>query len=304
MKACFEMVALALAVAGTTLASEDHRDARSVVLRTRKSGPWTIRETANFRICTLGNSASLRRLPELCESLRTELRRTWLGEESDTRWVPRCTVIVHDSTAGYCRALGMPLAGGSPSTASVGCTTVQAEGAEGRVVRRRIDLRSNAGGWTTSALPHELTHVILADRFGSVRLPRWADEGMGVLAESHAKWTHRLAALRAAAERRTLYDLDALVAVERYPTPAYRDAFYAQSALLVRFLAEREGATRFVEFLERSRRHGREHALRTVYGIESAAELQTLWRANLNRHLAGAEPTKVALEVATRATAP
>jgi hypothetical protein len=32
-------------------------------------------------------------------------------------------------------------------------------------------------------LPHEITHVVLADRFNTKPMPRWADEGMAVLTE-------------------------------------------------------------------------------------------------------------------------
>ena len=38
-----------------------------------------------------------------------------------------------------------------------------------------------------SGLPHEVTHVILADLFPQQQIPRWADEGMAVLTEPREK---------------------------------------------------------------------------------------------------------------------
>ena len=49
-----------------------------------------------------------------------------------------------------------------------------------------------------TALPHELTHLILADRFSPRQVPRWSDEGMAVLADPAEKQRLHLRDLRQA----------------------------------------------------------------------------------------------------------
>ena len=47
----------------------------------------------------------------------------------------------------------------------------------------RTNLRADHPQVLTAILPHEVTHVVLADLFTTQQIPRWADEGMAVLAE-------------------------------------------------------------------------------------------------------------------------
>ncbi len=48
----------------------------------------------------------------------------------------------------------------------------------------------------TAILPHEVTHVVLADLFTTQQIPRWADEGIAVLAEPNAEQEIRAAELQ------------------------------------------------------------------------------------------------------------
>lgn len=252
--------------------AEEASSARRVPpVRRYASGRWLVQETPNFRIWLEQGSRETDDLARLCESLRDELHETWFGRVGETAWTPRCDIIVHRSAVGYCRCLGRG------SEQSVGCATVQVDGE--RVVCRRIDLRTDAAGWREAALPHELTHVVLADRFAGRRVPRWADEGMGVLAESSAKQSLRARALRQASARGTVYRVGTLLSVTDFPPAEYRDAFYTQSANLVRFLIERGKPQQFIEFLERSLQSGYDRALRRVYGIDGVQELARLSRA-------------------------
>lgn len=237
------------------------------VKRYRSRG-WSVEETANFRVWLQADTRETRQLARLCESIREQLQAAWLGEASDTAWTPKCDIVVHASAAGYCRCLG------SGAAKSVGCAAINVDGE--RVVCRRIDLRADAADWRRAALPHELTHIVLADRFAGRYLPRWADEGMGVLAESHAKQWQRARALRQASARGTVYRTDSLLMVTTYPPAAYRDAFYGQSAGLVRFLVERGKPAQFVEFLEQSLDADYDVALRRVYKIGGVQELARL----------------------------
>ncbi len=56
----------------------------------------------------------------------------------------------------------------------------------GVIANRRIDLLVDKQGALTS-LPHELTHVVLADCFAGRQPPLWLDEGVAMLADTHDK---------------------------------------------------------------------------------------------------------------------
>lgn len=74
---------------------------------------------------------------------------------------------------------------GPGSEHTVGSSLVTVDKA--KIASRRIDLLGDQTEFLTAALPHELTHVILRDRLMSTPPPRWADEGMAVLADTEAK---------------------------------------------------------------------------------------------------------------------
>lgn len=50
------------------------------------------------------------------------------------------------------------------------------------VSKRRVDLLPDSTKALT-ALGHEMTHIVIADFFEGEQLPRWADEGMAILAD-------------------------------------------------------------------------------------------------------------------------
>ncbi len=135
--------------------------------------------TPNFRIFWCGAEGELRALAERCEQLAAASKETWLGKARSTVWMPQCDVVVHSDVAEYVECLG------SGSEQTSGCATIRLE--EGRVVVRRIDLRADGLDWKSETLPHELTHVVLADRFCRAQIPPWADEGIAMLAESAAE---------------------------------------------------------------------------------------------------------------------
>jgi len=246
--------------------------AEPVAVQITRAGGTTTATSPNFQICTSASQVDLESLARSCEQRRTELLRDWLTVDASaagTDWTPRCTITIHQNKGGYQRALG------AGAGASVGCTTIRVQGRA--ICERRIDVRADADAWHVDALPHELTHVVLADRFGNRPLPLWADEGIGVLSESVAKQQKRdEAALRA--EGRTqpvtpanlLYDARATAKIPP-------DAFYARSADLVALLIARRDRPTFLSFLEEQQARGSEAALRKTYGIEGVAQLQKMW---------------------------
>jgi hypothetical protein len=247
--------------------------AESVTVRSYQWGRWEVRETANFRIFSLPGHEGAQRLPEVCEALRNDLQGTWFGTSTGGAWTPKCDVMVQPNTADYRRILGPASAGSS------GCTSLDLDA--GRVTKRRIDLRGDAEDWMTAALPHELTHVVVADRFSKRQLPRWADEGMAILAEPEFKQNRRAQELEKAIERNVLFTGGELVTTGDYPAAARRDAFYGQSASLVGFLIERDSPEKFLQFVELAMETSYDKALADVYGITSTSQLETMWRPRL-----------------------
>lgn len=233
-----------------------------------ESDGWRIQQTENFRICTRSQTLDLTNLPALCESLRAEIREACLLDDAAIAWTPRCDVIVHSSLAEYQRALGASVGG------SVGCATMKVDGS--RVISRRIDIRADADAWQEDALPHELTHVVLLDRFGGRRLPPWADEGLGVLAESRDKQLKRAQAFAGSAKSGGLYQPGELLTLRQFPAPGLRDAFYTQSAALVEHLCGLGTRDQFFRFVERSLDSGEHAALAEVYGISTPADLHRI----------------------------
>lgn len=259
-------------VLGDEKASSARIESAGVATKTYQSQGWLVQESDTFRVICLPKLAEAKRLPEACEALRRQLQETWFGAAAHD-WTPRCDIVVHATVEGYVRELG------AGSRHSSGCATIDIE--RGQVVKRRIDLRADADDWLISALPHELTHVILADKFADKQIPRWADEGMAILTEPITRQAIRRTAMQRAAARTTRYGAAELMSIREYPQGDRRDAFYGQSASLVAYLIERDSPARFLEFLQLGQKQGFEGALTAVYGIRSLAELDARWRPQL-----------------------
>ncbi|MBS0266305.1 MAG: hypothetical protein JSS02_30525 [Planctomycetes bacterium] len=230
---------------------------------------WLVQETDSFRVFCAPQLPEAPRLPATCEALRRQLLDTWsVGEP--LAWQPRCDIVVHSTVAGYSRELGLE------SRQSSGCATIELSGKQ--VKKRRVDLRADAADWLTTALPHELTHVVLADQFASQQIPRWVDEGIAILAEPASRQAQRRQALQRALTHVPRLTAQDLMALRDYPTGARRDLFYGESAALVAWLVERDSPARFLEFVQASQTQGWQRALTDIYHIESTAELDRLWQ--------------------------
>ena len=231
------------------------------------------------------------RLAERCEQLAAASKETWLGKARSTVWMPQCDVVVHSDVAEYVECLG------SGSEQTSGCATIRLE--EGRVVVRRIDLRADGLDWKSETLPHELTHVVLADRFCRAQIPPWADEGIAMLAESAQKLKQRLTDLRQVASGGLVYTPRELVSVKSSPEPAFRAAFYGQSLAMVSLLLDCGSREQLLEFVDASQTKGFDAALREVYGNQRSREFNRQYRECLltDRALAWARQDTVAAAI-------
>jgi hypothetical protein len=187
-------------------------------------------------------------------------------------------VVWHTNPESYLQAVGR---GGAMTS---GSSRVSFEGTH--VSMRRIDVRGDRGDRAWSALAHELTHVVLADRFGVGAVPRWADEGSAVLADSAAKQLRHHRDLIEAVESNRSLPFGEMAAVASSPSESQVATFYGQAASMVRFLAEQKPPRDFVRFIETANRAGYDQAAHEVYGYATVRELEAAWRTSIARQSA------------------
>ncbi len=236
----------------------------------RNCGAWTLFDTTNFCICCPAGTDPTA-IGRTCEWLRADLTRKWLGAVATPPWKARCYVVVHPSLASYLREVGK----GGQGTLGSSLTKTERR----QIVSRRIDLRGDVAEPLRAALPHELTHVIIADAFPGDELPRWADEGMAMQADPPDKLAAHARDFDAAIAGHRLFHLGELLAKSDYPAADGRTAFYGESVSLVSYLVSRRPAADFVRFLHLATQSGYDASLRDVYGIQGLAQLERLWRS-------------------------
>ena len=205
-----------------------------------------------------------------CDSLRQELGRVWYGSDSIPRWEPCCEIRLYPSEHQYVQAVG--LAGAQ----TLGSSLIQLNADHSTLVRR-IDLLIDRSG-DLPALPHELTHMVLADRFGGRQPPMWLDEGAAILADTGHKQSLHERDCRLALQHGEAMLLSDLLRLERFTSARQMPSFYGQSASLMRFLYARGGSDKVTQFGLDAMRQGYDQALRDHYGIHDVAELEQQWR--------------------------
>jgi hypothetical protein len=145
------------------------------------------------------------------------------------------------------------------------------------VISRCIHVHGERAFLLKGVVPHEVTHAVLAGRLGAGRVPRWADEGMAILAEAPKHIDMHLRHLPRMRADDALFAMRALIEMRDYPEPRGIGVFYAQSVSLVDFLARERGAERFADFVRDGERDGYAESLRKHYGW-SFAELDRRWK--------------------------
>jgi len=227
-------------------------------------------ESASFVVVSDSSLHDAQQTAELCEAWRARLQDQWC-QKRDAAWTPKCEVVIHASRGGYVGAVGY---GSAQTYAS---SLINRERGSHMTVRR-IDICGD-GQLGIAALPHELTHLVLADLFGGRQAPRWADEGLAVLADPRDKQVLHQRDLASCLARGTEFRLGELLLIESYPHPSRVPAFYGQSDSLAAFLIGRDEPTKFIEFLRRAMEQGYDRALKETYSIENVTQLERQWRA-------------------------
>jgi hypothetical protein len=228
---------------------------------------WRTIETENFEII-YPHDFDAAPVAEECERWRAELMSFWLGAGADEAWPARCSVVLHPGAGTYVQAAGR----GSEQT--YGCSTVKQS--DGKIASRRIDVRLDRDDPIRRVLPHELTHVVLAEIISHAKTPRWADEGMALLADLPAKQAGHERDLATGLEENSAYRLVSFLTTSDYPGPNPQ-LFYGESLSLTRYLVSRDSPEKFVAFIEDAASAGYDAALRDDYDIHDVSELEKLW---------------------------
>ena len=248
------------------------------------AGPiaWQVHETPNFRIYHC-DPVMAERAAAVAEAVRTAQARRWGSAATREAWSPRCELYLYPTAKSYAQATGQP-------EQSPGLSTMSNNGV--RVLSRRMNLRVDNPLLLSTTLPHEVTHIVLADLFVVRTIPRWADEGLAVLAEPAAEQHLRQADLKDPLEAGRVFKVGRLMTMDYPDTKDWR-LFYAQSVSLTVFLVEQGPPERFIQFVRDSQRIGTEAALRDIYhidGLDTLHEALAGPRPGAHRRARGIEP--------------
>lgn len=220
----------------------------------RSSDPNAV-ETASFVVRHSGNRELAERVAAAAEAQRKAIFERWSGPPSGS-WQPKCEIVLQPT----------PI----PGHAVVKLT-------DGRATERRVELAADDAGLIPNALPRELTHVVLADLFPDRPPPKWAEEGMAVLAGSPEEVSRFARTLPRCARDGELVPMATLLEMKAFPADKVT-GFYCQSVSLVEFLVRQGGERNFTIFLRECPRYGTAQALRRQYNLDGPAALEAAWK--------------------------
>jgi hypothetical protein len=240
-----------------------------------RQGAWFIADSPSFQVCSLRSFEEARQTASYCESRRADLLRKWNPKDSANAWQPRCQVVLHNTLQGYVRAVGR----GSENT--LGSSLVWP--GRGIITTRKIDVRAEHALNLDAVLPHELTHLVLADRFGSQTAPLWFDEGVAILADPEPKQQLHQRDLLEGLTAGRAFPLVQFMSMSEYPSADRVAVYYGQCAALARMFLKLGTAEDALRFLETSRDSGVAVALREVYGLKRSDALVSLWQTELGQ---------------------
>ena len=242
--------------------------AKVETLRHSQANGWHVAESRSFRVHHHSQSELVARLAVLCEESRTAIRQRWLSTQNPVLWSIKCDVFLYPTPTEFQQKTRYPADSWGFADLEIG---------NGQVYMRRLDLRSDNEARVFNVAIHELTHVILADRFAHKQIPRWADEGIALNSEPLARQQDMRRWLAGEVKQGRGFTLRQLLSLQQYPQNKHMgDLFYAQSGSLVEFLLlqnsdSEEGVLRFVE--------GSQQGLDKPLSGVSLAKLETEWKA-------------------------
>jgi hypothetical protein len=262
---------------GTFLCLQSNIGSRADTTATACVSDW-------FEVNSFAGGPSPERVLALCEETRAELFGVWVDQNEATNWEPRCKINIHPTRAHYFRKVG------SGAGQTSGCSSIQLH--DGKVILREIDLLLDHAGELT-ALPHELTHVVLADLLKGRQPPHWLDEGIAMLADTEAKQKLHVRDCHEAMLSGNAMTTSQILALKTFSSPDQMPAFYGQSLLLVKMLANQSSPARIIQFANDSLDHGTEAALRSHYKINGVNELERAARTFAFQQISSQTPLTI-----------
>lgn len=225
-------------------------------------------ETESFVVRHAGTADLAAAVARTAEQKRRAIFARWSGPPA-TAWVPKCEIILHPSADAYVRSCGRPMPGHGHATVRL---------SDRRVTHRRLDLLADDPDLLDTALPRELTHVVLADLFPDAPPPKWAETGMAVLAGPPDEVDRYLRTLPRCARDGDWFPLAQLLELADYPREKIT-GFYCQSVSVTEYLIRIGGGERnFTLFLRDCQRYGTAQALRRQYGLDGPEALERAWK--------------------------
>jgi len=240
----------------------------SVVVRhlDKTQDGYKIAETAHFRILHDQDKSMVEKVGVMAELTRSALQRKWFGEEA-VDWDGKCSIYLHADRENYLAKTKMKNTLGHMRTLDYG-----------GMFLRSIHLPCKEPSQVIDVLPHEVSHSVMAIRLQG-RTPRWADEGMAMLAETSASTQECLDRLPRYRKKDSLFALEVLMQTDEADQFNTME-FYAQSTSLVQFLTSLKGPRVFTQFLRTyiTKGGGAEAALKKHYDIQSFGDLEARWQ--------------------------
>ena len=211
--------------------------------------------TANF-VVEAPNPQLAQKIGDAAEQYRHDLAVEWIGQPLP-RWSQPCPI-----TAEVAPTLG---AGGATSfvfdRGEVFNWTMTIQGSEERIL--------------DSVLPHEVTHTIFASHFRQP-LPRWADEGACTTVEHPVERARQHRLLIEFLRTGRGISFPEMFAMKEYPADVL--PLYSQGYSLARYLIERGGRKRYIQFVGDGLASSNwPESLSQYYGIDDIAKLQNVW---------------------------
>lgn len=236
----------------------------------RNSGGWEVAETRHFFIFHNQPKRAIERVARVAEQTRLHMFQKWFGAKGE-RWEPKCKLLLHATGDDFSSTTGV-------SGIFEGYTRVDIDSSSRRIVLRRIHVRCDITTMMSVALPHEITHVVLFDKLDHKKVPRWAIEGIAMLAESKEHLEEHRSAFLKLAKEQNLFSLKEFMTMKGYPRSSRTHCFYVQAMALTEFMVKEHGCARFTAFLRDASCEGYEVALRRHYACDFA-DLEKRWRA-------------------------
>jgi len=253
---------------GQTIIATANQKAKPSGVVTPPVGTGDVLESASFRVHHTGERERAESVAKAAEAQRKVIFERWSGPAAGG-WTPKCDIIIHPSAEAYVKATGRPA--GTTGAAAVRLT-------DGRATERRIDLRADDKGIESNALPRELTHIVLADLFPDKSPPKWAVEGMAILAGSPEEIGRYTRTLPRCARDGDWFGLAQLLELKDFPAEKIT-GFYCQSVSLTEYLITAGGGERnFTQFLRDTQRYGTPQALKRQFNIDGPPALETAWK--------------------------